>query len=148
MNSNILKRLIEVFVEDNVERMQLASLAVRKVPATLKGKEKIFENKFVGDIQKLIDDDEDEEVIKNTYKALINLAEYTYGLEILVEFGLLDILVDHLVIERKKPIIILFMILLRILTNSEKANDILLKTNVIKRLNKHLKSDNTKVCLS
>ena len=76
------------------------------------------------------------------------MAEYTYGLEILVEFGLLDILVDHLVIERKKPIIILFMILLRILTNSEKANDILLKTNVIKRLNKHLKSDNTKVCLS
>ena len=144
MDSNILKRLIEVFVEDNVERRQLASLAVRKVAATLKGREKIFENKYVGDIQKLIDD-EDEEVRKNAYETLINLAEFTYGWEILVELGLLDILVDHLVIERKQPIIILLMILLRKLSNAEKANDILLKTNVIKRLNKHLKSDNTKV---
>ncbi len=59
-----------------------------------------------------------------------------------MDFDILSVLVDKLVMERDEDILILILTLMKILAEGEKAPNILLGTQVLPRLNGHLVSKN------
>ena len=63
----------------------------------------------------------------------------------MIDFVILPVLVDKLVMEKKKPILILILTLMKILVEGEKAPHILLATAVLARLNAHLLSKDDKI---
>ena len=60
----------------------------------------------------------------------------------MIDFDILPVLIDKLVMERVEDILILILQLLKILTEGEKAPNILLATPSLNRLNTHLASKN------
>lgn len=76
----------------------------------------------------LLFDDSITKIRRNAYVCLINLAEYTFGIDSIIEFNALPTLVDKLVGEKEQEILILILTLLKILCEGEKAPTILLTT--------------------
>lgn len=76
---------------------------------------------------------------------MINLAEFTFGIQSIIDTDILRILVDKLVEEKEDDILILIMRLINILLEGEMATDLILSTPVLVRLNGHLKSQNWKI---
>lgn len=141
LESTILKELVKTFKEADNEIRELGSRAVLKVANTEKGRSMLVENKIVSDIRKLFDDSE-VQIRKNAYLALINVAQFTFGIDSVIDFDILPVLIDKLVMERVEDILILILQLLKILTEGEKAPNILLATPSLNRLNTHLGSKN------
>lgn len=81
----------------------------------------------------------------NAYMALINLAEFTFGIQSIIDTDILRILVDKLVEENEDDILVLIMRLIKILLEGEMATDLVLSTPVLARLNDHLKSKNWEI---
>lgn len=73
LESSILKELVKCFSEKDDVIRELASRAVLQIACTEKGREILVERKIVSDIRKLFDDDETQ-IRRNAYVALINLA--------------------------------------------------------------------------
>jgi hypothetical protein len=73
---------------------------------------------------------------------LINLAQFTFGIDAVIEFDILPILVDKLILEKEEEILVLILRLMKILAEGEKAPIILLNTPALARLNTHLSSKN------
>ena len=73
LESTILKELVKTFKEADNEIRELGSRAVLKVANTEKGRKVLVENKIVPEIRKLFDDQQ-VQIRKNAYIALINLA--------------------------------------------------------------------------
>jgi hypothetical protein len=71
---------------------------------------------------------------------MINMAEYTYGIDAIINFNIIPVLVDKLVQEENQTILILILKLLKILTEGELAPMVIQGSDAIPRLNKHLKS--------
>lgn len=69
---------------------------------------------------------------------LINLADFTYGVDSVIDFDILPVLIENLVKEKEEIILILILRLLKILAEGEKAPLILLSTPALARLNAHL----------
>jgi len=72
----------------------------------------------------LIRDLFNDEVIQiraNAYKAMIAVAEYTYGIDQIIHLGILPILIDKLVEEKIEVIMILILSLLKVLMEGEMA---------------------------
>jgi hypothetical protein len=120
---------------------ELASKAVLQVACTEKGRQVLVDKQIVPDIRSLFDDSEPQ-IRKNAYVCLINLAEFTYGINSVIDFNILPVLIDKLVMEKEEDILILILQLLKILTEGEKAPLILLNTPALARLNGHLQSKN------
>jgi hypothetical protein len=59
---------------------------------------------------------------------LINLAEFRFGIDNVIDNVVLSVLVDKLVIEKEEPILILILQLMKVLSEGEKAPMILLQT--------------------
>lgn len=68
-----------------------------------------------------------------------------YGIDRVIDFDILPVLVDKLILEKEESILILILQLLKILSEGEKAPHILLATPVLARLNGHLVSKNAKI---
>jgi hypothetical protein len=86
--------------KDDVIR-ELASRAVIQVCKTDKGREIIVTRKIVDNIAKLFND----EVVKiryNAYESLINLSEFRYGIDNVIEFNIIQTLVDKLIMEKEE----------------------------------------------
>lgn len=81
----------------------------------------------------------------NAYECLINLGQFTYGVDSVIEFEIVPVLVDKLILEKEQEILILILQLMKILAEGEKAPIILLSTPVLARLNKHLASKNAEI---
>lgn len=73
---------------------------------------------------------------------MINLADFRFGIESVIDAGILPVLVDKLVLEKEESILILILSLLKVLLEGEKAPAILLGTPALARLNTHLVSKN------
>ena len=144
LESTILRELVKCFKEkDNVIR-ELASRAIVQVACTEKGREVLITDKIVPDIRKLFDDN-DIQIRHNAYVCLINLAQFTFGIDSVIDFDILPVLVDKLVQEQEDSILVLILKLLLILAEGEKAPAILLATPVLVRLNGHLTSRNQSI---
>jgi hypothetical protein len=89
--------------------------------------------------------DDVKKIRSNAYVCLINLAEFTFGINAIIEFNVLPLLVDKLVDEKEESILILIMTLLKILCEGEKAPTILLTTPALERLNSHLACQNKEI---
>ncbi|CDW75208.1 UNKNOWN [Stylonychia lemnae] len=141
LESSILKQLVKCFTEkDNVIR-ELASRAVLKVACTEKGREILVNQQIVKDVRKLFDDQEIQ-IRNNAYTCLINLAQYTFGIDAVIDFEIVPVLVDKLILEKEEEILVLILQLMKILAEGEKAPVLLLNTPVLARLNTHLASRN------
>lgn len=100
LDSDLPDQLIKCFSEkDHDEIRELASRAIRKVACSERGREFLVERELVVDIMKLIDDKE-VAIRSNAYHALINIAEFTYGVDSIIEFDIIPVLVDKLVQEK------------------------------------------------
>jgi hypothetical protein len=85
------------------------------------------------------------QIRSNAYHSLINVCHFTAGLDAVIDFGIIPVLVDKLVMEKEEEILILILKLIKILNEGELAPTILQNTPVIERLNKHLGSTNAKI---
>ena len=104
----------------------------------------LIEKRLVSEVRKLFDDGV-KKIRNNAYVCLIKLADFTYGVDNVITFDIIPILVENLVIEKDEDIMILILTLLRVLSDGEAAPMILLGTPVLARLNKHLSSKNSKI---
>ena len=101
LEAKILEELVKSFKEkDNVIR-ELASRAVLKIACTENGREILIKQKTVAEIKSLFDDSE-VKIRNNSYVSLINLAEYRFGVDGIIDAGIIPTLVDKLVIEKEE----------------------------------------------
>ena len=84
--------------------------------------------------------DEEVEIRANAYKAIINLAEFTHGVDQVINFNIIPVLIDKLVEEKVELILILILKLLKILNEGELAPMVIQGQDSLQRLNRHLKS--------
>ena len=144
LKAPILPELIACLKEEDDSRRELASSAVMKVAGTELGRQKLVAEGHLKDLKILLRD-KVPSIRANAYHALMFIAEYRAEYEAVVESGLLPTLVDLLKEEKEKPIITLALSLLKELCEAETSSKTLLKTKILKRLNKHLNSDDLNV---
>ena len=141
LETELLKELFKALQEKDDKRRTLASSAIMLIANNQTGREQIFEAQKITNIRMLFDD-EIVEIRRNGYIGMLNLTEFTDGKEQVVNSDVLPVLVDKLIFEIEEDILILVLQLLGKLTCAENAPKILLQTQVINRLNKHIKSKN------
>ena len=66
---------------------------------TEKGRDTLIQRRLVPDIRRLFDDQE-VKIRHNAYTCLINLAQFTHGIDSVIEYEILPVLVDKLVLEK------------------------------------------------
>ena len=54
-------------------------------------------------------DDEEIQIRNNAYTCLINLAQFTHGVDSVIEFEIPTILVDKLILEKEEEILVLIL---------------------------------------
>ena len=86
---SVLVELINCFSEDDQVIRELSSRAIIKVCGTEKGRYIIVEDEFIPMIRKLFDDPV-VQIRANAYKAMINLADFTYGIDSAISFNILS----------------------------------------------------------
>lgn len=109
-NSDILTELVKCFSEDDATIRELASRAVIKVACTEKGRAYLVHpsydedgteipNELIPQVKNLFND-EVVEIRANAYKILINVAEFTEGIDQVINHAIIQVLVDKLVAEK------------------------------------------------
>jgi hypothetical protein len=141
LTSGILTEIVRCFQHKDNSIRELASHAVLLCCTTELGRVTCVENKLIKVIAELFDDVV-VQIRHNAYSALINLADFTYGVKSVIDKDILPTLVDKLVAEREEEILILVLRLLNILLEGELATGLVLNTHILQRLNDHLKSGN------
>jgi hypothetical protein len=144
LDAGVLKELVRCFKEQDDVIRELASRAVLKVATTEHGRETLIHEKIVPEIKTLFDDSE-VSIRSNAYVGLINLAEFRFGIDAVIDSGIIPTLVDKLVLEKEEPILILILQLIKVLAEGEKAPMILLNCPTLARLNTHLVSKNAQI---
>lgn len=76
---------------------------------------------------------------------MINIAEFTQGIDSIIQCNIIPILVDKLNEEKDENILILILSLLKILIEGEAAPLVIQGSDVLPRLNNHLKSTNATI---
>jgi enamine deaminase RidA (YjgF/YER057c/UK114 family) len=141
LNSTILQKLVALFTDKDDVIRELAARAVMQVAKLERGRQILIDTSIVDDISKLFED-EVEKIRANSYHTLIYLADFQHGIDAVIGFDIIQILVDRLILEPEEPIMIQVLTLLKILLEGERAPSIILSTQALSRLNDHLKSDN------
>ena len=144
LKASVLGELVKCFKESDDVIRELASRAVLKVATTEHGRETLIQDKIVPEIKALFDDSE-VKIRSNAYISLINLAEFRFGVDAVIDSGIIPTLVDKLVIEKEESILILILTLMKVLAEGEKAPMILLNAPSLARLNTHLVSKNARI---
>ena len=85
LESEILTELVKCFEEDDDEIRELASRAIVKVACTEKGRDILVADEHVPSIERLFNDGV-VEIRANAYKAVINISEFTYGVDSVIGF--------------------------------------------------------------
>lgn len=141
LNSTILEKLVACFTDKDDVIRELASRAVMQIARIERGRKILVDNKIVDDVAKLFED-EVEKIRANAYDTLIYLADFQFGVDAVISFDIIQILVDRLILEPEEPILIQVLSLLKLLLEGERAPSIILSTQALSRLNDHLKSEN------
>lgn len=82
------------------------------------GREILIDDEIVPRIRELFNDSE-VQIRANAYKAMIKIAEFTFGVDEIIRLMILPVLVDKLVDEKNEDILILILSLLKILNEGE-----------------------------
>lgn len=90
-------------------------------------------------------DDTETQIRNNAYTCLINVAEFIYGINAILDADILRVLVDKLVGEKEESILILILSLMAMLLEGELATSLILNTPVLERLNMHLVANNWEI---
>lgn len=139
LESEILVRLVACFEDKDSEIRELASRAVLKVTNTEMGRVIFVSNNLVEVVATLFNDPE-ETIRNNAYVCLLNLAQFTFGMQAAIDADILRILVDKLVAEKAPRILELILELINTLLHGDMATPFVLNTPVLQRLNGHLAS--------
>lgn len=115
--------------EDDTIR-ELASRAMLQIANTEKGRVILVSSQALAIISGLFDD-KVTKIRHNGYQCLINLAQFTYGVNAVIETDILRILVDKLVAEKEEAILILILRLMNILLEGDMATSLFLATPVL-----------------
>jgi hypothetical protein len=62
---------------------------------------------------------------------MISVADFTYGVDSIIQFNILPILIDKLIAEKNEQILILILTLLKILNEGESAPLVLQSTHAL-----------------
>ena len=76
----------------------MASRAIIKVATTEKGRYILIEDEIIPRVKDLFND-EVVQIRANAYKTLINVAEFTFGIDSIINFNIVPVLIDKLVQE-------------------------------------------------
>jgi hypothetical protein len=144
LDSSILMQLVYCCRQLDDTIRELASRAILKIANTEKGRVTLIHGKILAIIAGLFDD-KLAQIRHNAYTCLINLSQFSYGIQNVIDSDVLRILVDKLVTEKEDMILILILKLLNILLEGEMATQLLLATDVLQRLNEHLKAKNWEI---
>ena len=120
MDSEILLELVRCFDEEDQVIRELGSRAIIKVAGTEKGRIILIEDEIIPKIRDLFNDS----VVKiraNAYNAMISIAEFTFGIDSVISFNIIPVLVDKLNDEKNEEILILILCLLKILIEGDAA---------------------------
>lgn len=144
LDSDILLELVRCFEEDDEVIRELGSRAIIKVAGTEKGRIILIEDEIIPKIRDLFND----KVVKiraNAYNAMISIAEFTFGIDSVISFNIIPVLVDKLNDEKNEDILILILTLLKILIEGDAAPLVIQGSDVLPRLNNHLKSGHFRI---
>ena len=135
----ILNELVRCFDEEDDVIRELASRAIIKVACSEKGRFTLVADEIVPKIRELFND-EVVQIRANAYKAMIAIAEFTFGIDQIINFNIVQVLIDKLVEEKIEVILILILHLLKILNEGEMAPMTIQGSDALNRLNQHLLS--------
>jgi len=118
--SDVLEELARCFDEEDAVIRELASRAIIKVAGTEKGRYILVDEEIVPRIKDLFND-EVVQIRANAYLAMIQVAEFTYGVDSIINFNIIPVLIEKLIGEKEHNILILILQLLKILNEGELA---------------------------
>ena len=144
LESEVLTELVNCFGEEDEVIRELASRAIIKVASTEKGRMILIEDEIVPKIRELFNDQE-VEIRANAYLAMINVAEFTFGIDQIISYDIIHVLIDKLVEEEDEDILILILKLLKLLCEGENAPTVVQNSDALERLNYHLESQNARI---
>ena len=99
LDTELLNELVSCFTEEDETIRELASRAIIKVAGTEKGRVILVEEEIVPKIRELFNDPE-VDIRANAYLAMINIAEFTFGVDQIISYDILYVLIDKLVEEQ------------------------------------------------
>ena len=145
LDSKVLIELVKCCRQPEDNLRELASSAILKVANTEKGRVTLIHSRILTIVTQLFDD-KVTQIRDNAYTCLINIAQFTYGIQNVIEHPeLLRNLVAKLVDEKEDSILILILRLLNILLEGDSATGLLMSTLILERLNGHLKAKNPEI---
>ena len=80
-------------------------------------------------------DDPVVDIRGNAYKAMINLAEFTFGIDNIINFNIVAVLINKLVEEKSDEILILILELMQVLLHGENSSLVVQGSDILKHLN-------------
>ena len=107
-SSEIMFELVNCFEESDDIIRELASRAIIKCCGTEQARFFIVQDEMIPKIRFLFDD-KVVQIRANAYKAMINLAEFTYGIDSIIQFNIVSVLINKLVEEKSDEILILIL---------------------------------------
>ena len=144
LDSDILLELVRCFEEDDEVIRELGSRSIIKVAGSEKGRIILIEDEIIPKIRDLFNDS----VVKiraNAYNAMISIQDFTFGIDSVISFNIIPVLVDKLNDEKNPEILILILTLLKILIEGDAAPLVIQGSDVLPRLNHHLLSEHFKI---
>lgn len=131
--------MVGCFKDKDAQIRELAARAVLKVTNTEMGRVIFVSNNLI-DVTAALFNDPVTQIRDNAYVCLINLAQFTFGMQAIIDADILRVLVDKLVQEKEPEILILILELMEQLLHGDMATPFVLNTPVLERLNSHLVS--------
>lgn len=108
LESDILQQLLSCFSHKEAHIRELASRAVLKIANTEMGRVVFVQNNLIEVTASLFDDPE-KQIRNNAYTCFINLAQFTFGIQSVIDADILRVLVEKLVLEKETEILILIL---------------------------------------
>lgn len=143
-SSETLYELVNCFEEEDPVIRELSSRAIIKCCGTEQGRLIIVQEEMIPKIRFLFDD-KVVDIRANAYKAMINLAEFTYGVDNIIQFNIVSVLINKLTEEKTDEILILILELIQLLLHGENSALVVQGSEILKFLNSHLQSDHYKI---
>lgn len=111
LETELMVQLVGCFQDKNHEIRELASRAILKMAGTEMGRVIFVSNNLIEVTATLFFDDI-KAIRENAYRTLLNLSEFTFGCQAVIDADILRVLVDKLVAEKESEILVLILTLM------------------------------------
>jgi len=108
LETELLVQLVACFQDKNHEIRELASRAILKVAGTEMGRVIFVSNNLI-EVTATLFFDEVKKIRENAYRTLLNLSEFTFGCQAVIDADVLRVLVDKLTSEPEPDILVLIL---------------------------------------